>query len=512
MLHVSPLVEALRARPRLVFWTAALTQATLWTLVPTLFYPSPPGDLPQLLTIGHEWRAGSAYGPPLSFWLAEIAFTLAGGRVFGVYLLAQACVLVTFWAVFALAGAVVGARHAAMAILLMAGVVVFAAPTVEFGPAVVGMPLAALAILHFWRALGQGRQAYWLALGLELGLMTLATPAGFIYLALVALFAAATARGRANLAAAEPWAGLMIAAFVASPYLIWLSQQAFRPPLDSLLAMVREMAALHVMDWLRLAAIVLVAHIGVVVFVATAAKNAKGEPEAPAIERLPVEGFAKTFVYYFAVAPALTGIFLAILFGWSAPAGGSAPLIVLTALAVIVAAGDVIRLRRERVLGWTWAVMLVGPALLAVSAIAVLPWTIGTTLRVNEPAAAMARFFTDSFNRRTGKPLGIVIGDARIASLVALASRDRPRVLFDASPRFSPWIDEADIREKGAIVVWQITDPAGAPPSAIRAHFPDLVPEVPRAFERPVQGRLPLIRIGWAMIRPASANTTGGGQ
>jgi hypothetical protein len=28
------------------------------------------------------------------------------------------------------------------------------------------------------------------------------------------------------------------------------------------------------------------------------------------------------------------------------------------------------------------------------------------------------------------------------------------------------------------------------------------VPEVPRAFERAVQGRLPLLRIGWALIRP----------
>ena len=35
-------------------------------------------------------------------------------------------------------------------------------------------------------------------------------------------------------------------------------------------------------------------------------------------------------------------------------------------------------------------------------------------------------------------------------------------------------------------------------------HFPDLVPEVPHAFERTVQGRLPLIRIGWGVLRPAS--------
>jgi hypothetical protein len=58
------------------------------------------------------------------------------------------------------------------------------------------------------------------------------------------------------------------------------------------------------------------------------------------------------------------------------------------------------------------------------------------------------------------------------------------------------------IRSKGAIVVWPTTDTAGAPPAAIKERFPDLVPEVPRAFERPVQGRLPLLRIGWAVIRP----------
>ena len=40
-------------------------------------------------------------------------------------------------------------------------------------------------------------------------------------------------------------------------------------------------------------------------------------------------------------------------------------------------------------------------------------------------------------------------------------------------------------------------------PAAIKEAFPDIVPEVPRAFERSVQGRLPLLRIGWAVIRPA---------
>jgi Dolichyl-phosphate-mannose-protein mannosyltransferase len=103
MLYVSIFVELLRSRPSLAVWLAALTQALLWLLVPALFYAGPPGDLPDVLAVGHEFQLGTYLGPPLAFWLAEIAFDLAGHSLVGVYLLSQACVVVTYWAVFALA-------------------------------------------------------------------------------------------------------------------------------------------------------------------------------------------------------------------------------------------------------------------------------------------------------------------------------------------------------------------------------------------------------------------------
>ena len=52
------------------------------------------------------------------------------------------------------------------------------------------------------------------------------------------------------------------------------------------------------------------------------------------------------------------------------------------------------------------------------------------------------------------------------------------------------------------IDAWTATDAAGTPPEALKAAFPDMVPEVPRSFSRSIQGRLPLLRIGWAVIRP----------
>src|SRR5581483_11226765 len=160
MLYVSIIVELLRSRPSLAVWLAALMQALLWMLVPSLLYAGPPGDLPNVLAVGHEFQLGTYLGPPLAFWLAELAFDLAGRSLLGVYLLSQACVVATYWAVFTLGSAIVGAQHAALAVLLMVGIAAFTVPTPDFGPVILTMPLWAIILLHYWRAVGEGQRAY----------------------------------------------------------------------------------------------------------------------------------------------------------------------------------------------------------------------------------------------------------------------------------------------------------------------------------------------------------------
>ena len=117
MFYVPLYIELMRSRPNLLFWFAALAQAAVWILAPTLFYFAPPGDLAQLLAIGHQFRFDSGVGPPLAYWLAEIAFRIAG--LFGVYVLAQICVVTTYWCVFTLGRAIFGPVHAVLAVLLM---------------------------------------------------------------------------------------------------------------------------------------------------------------------------------------------------------------------------------------------------------------------------------------------------------------------------------------------------------------------------------------------------------
>jgi len=88
---------------------------------------------------------------------------------------------------------------------------------------------------------------------------------------------------------------------------------------------------------------------------------------------------------------------------------------------------------------------------------------------------------------------------------VALAAPSRPHVYFAWAPQRSPWASPTDVLTQGGILVWPAADNTGTPPATLKAQFPDMVQEVPRSFPRAVQGRLPLIRLGWSMLRPLGA-------
>ncbi len=497
MHYVSLIIEFLRGRPAVVFWTVALSQATLWTLIPSLFYSAPPGEVPLLLAIGHEYVLGSYLGPPLAFWLGETAFRIAGS--FGLYALAQACVVVAYWAVFKLGTAIVGTKHAVLAVLLMIGIAAFTVPTPNFGPAVLAAPLWALALLHYWRAMGHGQRGAWFLLAVDLGLLLLANYAGLILVALIIVFTLATARGRRELRYPEPYIAVALLAIVVFPHIAWLYGA-----LDLVIAGFTDGATAERASAAVWLAMTLVStHLGLALMVILASGWPRGRNErAPEIDRNPVEGSARLFVYFFALAPAVAAIAIVAASGWLGPLDRVAPLVVLSGLAVVVAAGDQVLLYRERMVSSAWFGLLVAPPVLIVVGLIVLPWTIAVDLKIAQPANLEGSFFADNFLRRTGKPLAFVTGDAQLAPLVALGASSRPHVYFDWAPQRSPWVTPDDIRKQGGILVWKAFDNAGAMPAPLQTLFPGPVPEVPRSFARSIQGFLPLIRVGWATARP----------
>jgi len=500
MHHVSLIIEFLRGRPAVVFWAAALTQAFLWTVIPTLFYSAPPGDVPLLLAIGHEFVLGSYRGPPLAFWLGELAFRTAGA--FGVYALAQACIVVAYWGVFTLGRAIVGTRHAVLGVLLMVGIAAFTVPSPDFGPAVLAAPFWALALLHYWRALGENKRGAWFLLAIDLGVLLLANYAGLVLLLLMTLFTLAVPAGRRALTYPEPWIAGSLFAIVIFPHAAWL-YRTYALVLGGFEDTIAAAGRFAPGTWLLLS--VIATHLGLFLLGALAAGWPRKKRErAPEITRNPVESFARVYVFFFALAPAACAVAIAYALGHLGPFDHVTPLVVLSGLAIVLAAGDKVMIYRERLVSSAWVGLLVAPPLIVVFGLVVVPWTVAADVKIAQPANAEGALFADAYQRRIGKPLTYVSGDERIAPLVALGAPTRPRVYFAWAPERSPWTNAQQVASQGGVLVWPAADNVGAPPAPLRAQFPTIVPEVPRVFARSVQGRLPLIRIGWTLLRPAA--------
>ena len=223
MRFTSLIVELIRARPVLVFWLVALAQAALWFMLPALLYSSPPGEVALNLAYGREYLLGSIQGPPLSFWLADIAFRAAGNSVFGVYLLAQICFVVSFWAIFRLGRAIVGAQHAVAGgaadhhhhrLLVPVGRV----RPAHAGAAAMGA-VAAERLAHHRRGPAQRLVC---AVDLMPGLLLLTTHAAPLLLAMLVMFALATARGRRMLTSFDPFFALIVVAVLVVPYAMFV--------------------------------------------------------------------------------------------------------------------------------------------------------------------------------------------------------------------------------------------------------------------------------------------------
>ena len=499
MRFTSLVVELIRARPRLVVWIVVLVQAGLWLLLPMLLYRSPPGDVATVLAYGREYQVGTWLGPPLAFWLADIAFRAAGNTMFGIYLLAQVCAVVTFWIYYQLARAIVGGQQAVLAVLLSMTVVAFSSPGVEFGPLVLARPLWALLLLHSWQLIGQNRRNAWFAWSIEAGLLLLTISAAPLLLLLLAGFAVATERGRRVLTSLDPLYALLVIAVLVLPYLIWLlrADALVMPPWPAISDL-----GTRAMQWGWLLASLALAMSAIVLLVILNSRwFIRDAGDAPIIYRPPVDPLARDFVYFFAVAPALLGSFLAGLFNFDHIVGGAGVALLMSGLAVIVATGDLLHLRRQRVLRTVWAAALVAPALAVIATTLFLPWTGTGEVATALPAKTIAGFFGDNFERRTNQRLRAVAGDPQLASFIAM-STGRPHLLLDATPERTPWLSVAKFNQTGGVVVWRASDTSGAPPPDIAQRFPGLVPEVPRAFEWMVNGRQPLLRIGWAIVRP----------
>ena len=262
-----------------------------------------------------------------------------------------------------------------------------------------------------------------------MALVLFTTEAGLVLLGALALFTAMTERGRAALGAIDARIVLVLLAFAVCGHIFLLERAGTVTPAFERLRDVR-MAGGNTLAWLRLWVFLLWLTLAWRGWWCSRAAGRAPEPDpAPAITREPVPAIAVDLhqsTWRLCLRCSRRLLLRdrradmpseARRLCWCYPDWrSSSPLV--TASSCIINAFS----------AWRGLACCWYPRFWCRSRLCLLPWATGTDLRVAQPAAAMGRFFAESFERRTGRPLAVVSGDARIGGACGTRLRQADRV------------------------------------------------------------------------------------
>ena len=492
------LIDAVERRPQAAFAAFLVLHAVVWTALPAILYLNLPLDLIEALTYGREWQLGYDKLPPLPWWLVEIVY-----RVFGVdtayYALAQAVVVIAFILVWTTARPLVGAVGALVAILIIDGMHYFNFTAAKFNHDVIQLPFWALAGFAFHAGLRRGGIGYWALLGAALGCALWAKYFVAVLVAPLVLFMLLDRQARRRLAAPGPWVAAAVALLIMAPHLVWLVQNDFLPfhyaearalpvrgPLDHLL---HPFQFLGGQFFFILPALVIAAPL---FWPPNKNKNA---PSAAA------DAFDRRIVTLLAFGPALAVFALSLITGRGTVTMWGYPLWLFLGLWIVMgapAALDRVRLVR---IGAFWAAVFTILAIAFIADYTVLPRIDHRYRSAFYPGGALAAAVTQRFEAATGRKPAYIIASMWNGGNVAHYSglHPQPRVLIDGLPRRAPWIDLADLRTRGAVVVWTDGDLNSLPESFAAAAGGA---EIGAPFALPFRSGEYVLRVGWAVLRP----------
>ena len=448
-LHV---VRTIAAYPNRAFAAFVVLHAAVWTALPSLLYPNLPLDLIEALIYGREWQLGYDKLPPLPWWLVETAY-LTIGHDFAYYLLAQLAVVAAFALVWAMTRPLAGPVGALVAVLVIDGLHYLNYTAAKFNHDVIQLPFWALAGFALHRALRNGRTVHWLLLGIAIGMSLWAKYFVVVLAAPMALFVFVDRDARKTLATPGPYVAVAVALVVMAPHLVWLVRNDFLPftyaehralPSRGLIDHVWHPLQFAVSQLFFLIPSLLIA---LPLFLP---RRAASEPPVP----MQADAFDRRIVAWLAFGPIVTVLAMSAVSGRGTVAMWGYPLWLYLGLWLILAARRTIEGARLARIVITWAIVFSVLALAFIANYHVLPRFDHRYRAVFFPGAALGREISQKYRAATGKPIAYVIGEMFVGGNVAHYAPSHPRVLIDGNPKRGPWISLADLKARGAVVVW----------------------------------------------------------
>lgn len=469
----------------------------VWTLLPILVCANLQLDLAEDLALGKEWQLGYWKHPPLPWWLADLVYRLLGD-VRAVYLLGPLAAVACLYFVWRLARELLEPAAALVAVLALEGLHYFNYSVVKFAHDQMQLPFWALTGWLVYRAILADRARDWVGAGAALALAFWSKYAALALAFPILLFLVFDPKARGSWRRPGPYLMGLAFLLVLAPNIWWLVHSGFQPfrYVDQ-----RAVAAARWYDYLwfplRWTGSQLLALLPVIGLLALAL----GRRDWSGLPGFRTASFEQRYALMLGLGPFLFTTAVAIPLGrlpvamWGYPLWCFAPLAALLWLKPALDPSRIGLFAR-----WALAVLLAWPVAYAATELGE-PFLRDRPKATQFPGREMAALVTDRWHAAFGTALVYVTGTEFEANNMAVYSPDRPHVLVHADPALSPWIDMADLKRRGAVLVWSPTS-GGISPQELLARFPTADVQKPLVLPRHTLYPRSPVTVFYAFLKP----------
>ncbi len=450
--NLAAVADAIEREPGKVLAVVLGVHLLVWTVLPVLVCPNLQLDLAEGLALGKEWQLGYWKHPPLPWWTADLIYRLAGD-VNALYFLGPLAAVICLYGVWLLGREMIGATNALIAVLILEGIHYYNFSAVKFAHDQMQLPFWAFTALFFYRALTRRHMLDWALAGALLAGAFWAKYAAFALAATLGLFLLFDPTARRAWRTPGPYVMALAFALVISPNVWWLVQNEFMPFQYVDARAVSATGFYHYiifpLRWTGSQLLALAPAIGLAALLFAV----RGLGKRPVTNEL--EAFNRRYVTALALGPFLVTTAVAALLGrlpvamWGYPLWSFAPLALLLWLRPAL---EPIRLRRFA--GGFLAVFVGFPLVYAAVEIGE-PFVRDRSKATQFPGQVLAETITREWRDTFGTPLTYVGGAEFAVNNVVVYSPDRPHAIVHGNLKLSPWVDQADLRRRGAILVWE---------------------------------------------------------
>jgi 4-amino-4-deoxy-L-arabinose transferase-like glycosyltransferase len=477
----------------------------LGVALPALATSAFPFDMVEGFLWGRSFELGYHKHPPLQAWLlGGLERVVPDGWRWLAFGFAQACVAISIVAIWRLSRVFLPPALAALvALFTLAGLNAYTSPTQTFTPDTLTLPLWALTLLFYWRAVGEGSRAAWFGLALTATGFVYGKYVGALLFAVLAVFTLATRQGRAALRAKEPWIAMLLAALLCLPHILWLAKadaSALAYPLVDPDRRPANDAVESVWFAFKFLIAQIMNHIGLMILMAVCViPQSRGETSALIAERPPLKGFAGSFIVTVTLVPLAVVLLFNMAAGVEFRHAWTSPFFAASALGLMLLLGPTVRLARPGAAMSLALVLIVAQHVLPVAIARLGTGTAATTYPTRDLADALTQRFHDS----TGETLRVVVGERRYAGNVAFSSVDRPFLYIDGSRRAAPWITPDLLARHSVLLVWPASDGEAAPAAQVGPYAGTVAQgQVSAAWQN--RSGEPVVRLNYAIVKPGT--------